>query len=138
VKEFRDVLVRETGRTTVKIETHRSIFRVGYCGNINAVKIRDFLYRGANQSIWLDRKRDTFYGDWLNERPMASKCRPVIMTNKSGDTYFDAITDVTKAGFDRTCVFDCLSGRSKTHKGTFWRYATEEEKLRICSISNTI
>jgi hypothetical protein len=136
VESYRDILRSKLGLSAVKIEADKSIFRVGYCGNKNAVKIRDFLYSGANESIWLGRKHDILYNDWIDNKPRSSRCRAVVSVAENGlASYFDAITDAEHQGFDRSCIFDCLAGRSKRYKGLTWRYATDEDKAKYSGLA---
>jgi len=52
-------------------------------------------------------------------------CKPVECTNVKGSLIhqFESIEAVTKQGYTRCCVSNCLAGRQKTHKGLYWRYS---------------
>lgn len=50
--------------------------------------------------------------------------RPILRINKDGEILeeFESVGMVRYSGYKRNCVFDCLSGRNKTHKGFIWKY----------------
>ena len=56
---IRDALVVGARLTAVKVASHASIYRIGYHGNMNAKRLRDYLYKDAN--YWLERKRAMFF-----------------------------------------------------------------------------
>lgn len=68
---------------------------------------------------------------WL-ERLHSSQSKfytPVIATNiKTGETLsFPKLNDVSKKGFQPSCVSNCCKGKRMTHKGYYWKYANIKE-----------
>ena len=103
----------------------KSIYQLEYAGNKNAIKFRNFLYGSASDEILLDRKRDRFYNDWIDNKPRSTRCRQVVGKSISGDDeiFLEAIADCKFYGFRGSDISSCLSGRQRSHKNYTWEYA---------------
>lgn len=58
IYNYRDILIKNCNISKVKISPKGTIFSVSYCGNGNAQKIYNFLYKDA--TIYLERKYQKF------------------------------------------------------------------------------
>jgi hypothetical protein len=102
------------------IRKKKKIWHGRFSGNQAAQKVRSFLYKDANDTIVLERKRDRFFDQEVETN---RRKRKVIGTNLKDGTqlFFNSITDAIKYGFD-SHIFDCCNGLRKHNKGYTWQY----------------
>ena len=127
ISTLADVVKDKAGLSANGIHRHSNELYVFRKTKLQAKKVCDFLYKDATSNIWLDRKHDIFYNDWIDNKPRSNKCRPIICEKQDETVLFSAISDAEKGGYDKSCIFDCLAGRSKKYRGLVWRYATQED-----------
>ena len=58
-------------------------------------------------------------------KSVPSQWKPVIARNENGDKVheFPSLSHAEKAGFGRSGISHCISGRQKSHKGLVWEYS---------------
>ncbi len=124
VESVREVFSKNCGRKiTQKIYKNKNIFCLSYCGNVQAKAIRDFLYAGANQNIWLNRKHNIVYNDWidvLSEYAMVSVIGTNAKTNEIVE--FNGMMEAERHGFNHCGISECCSGKRKLHHGYSWKF----------------
>jgi hypothetical protein len=101
------------------------IFTLEYGGNRQVGRIRDYLYKDSNETIWLDRKHEYSFSEKFVNLPEDFKFKPVIGTNMltGEETWFKAMKETRPAGFRPSAVSSCCRGKYKSHRGFTWRYA---------------
>lgn len=62
--------------------------------------------------------------------PSKSRCVPVVcLLDGEPLKEYESIASASRDGFERTCIHDCLSGKSNTHKGYQWMYLSDYKTL---------
>lgn len=63
--DYKSILEKNCSVNVNKIYKDRSVYKIKYCGNNTVKSIYNFLYSDAN--IFLDRKKDVFYGGFCEK-----------------------------------------------------------------------
>ena len=77
IKSFACILKNKKVNTTVSIKNTGNLYRVRFGGNKKVFKMKEFLYKGSNNSIRLDRKYKIANDDKFIPRPKDFQCKPI-------------------------------------------------------------
>jgi intein/homing endonuclease len=58
IQNIQNILMKECDLKQIKIRKERNVYRLNYCGNIQCLRIFDWLYKNSN--IYLERKYNKF------------------------------------------------------------------------------
>lgn len=136
LKIYREVLEENTiiKKRTKPIRVNSGQGILEYGGNKIMLSIRNFLYKDA--TIYLDRKHAKFFSEDLrlylkganlksfHGKPSRRR-KPIYGIGPDGQRIdFPAVTLIAKdSGFEKSCIIDCLKGRTSQYKGFTWHYA---------------
>jgi len=126
LSSYKNILEKkcDVGINDKKPRKNSGIYMLEYGGNRKVQRIRDFLYKDANEKILLDRKFNIVFSDEF-VLPESFKFKSVISTDciSGEEKIFKSIKDAVSFGFLRSSISDCCRGKLKFHKGFTWRYA---------------
>jgi len=107
----------------ITIYESKSIHILAYSGNINVVKIRDFIYKDSLEHMEMNRKKLIVYADWVNI-PVKNKAIKIKASSIIDGSIirFSSINEINKFGFTERLVRKCLKKELNTYKNYIWEF----------------
>lgn len=99
----------------------------------------------ATNLRWATRSENMRNQNTVNKLSLAStgvfnngKSKAIVSIEQDSNiTLYPSIAEAARMGYEKSCIHDCLNGRSNTHKKKKWMYLSDYETLISMSKNST-